>query len=461
MPAELTEQLDRLLKLRAELFSKDRPDREKWDAGALLKYYQAALSVSRNFLYLTPEVAAYLREHALAKVRDAVAEYERVAPFWFVTKAEEAFGEGTLCHLWDYHTLFTAQAWILKDSYETLEKHIDAPAFAVGDLFSIQNITLALEAAQPASPDPASQPATPNSPGMEPPTVAFTGSATDLQVLLNQVAEGTVVVCEQAEPLVVRKTLTITKPMTLRGLTARLPEKLGGMPLLVVEAKGVVLTDLEMHGNYDSVDQKNRAPFIHIKAGAFRVERCRFFDGTKDGINVTPDDNAGDIVGGVIRDIEGFRMGRDVVSLSGGCGGQRVRDVTVENVSLQKGYFRGAVEVSDGTDHITVRHIRAENAVYAIDVQDHGARQKGKAKPSAPNTNVLIEDVTATNCRHVIRTANRPLGHANLTLRNFTAKNCGQPVVISNTTHVRVENLAIANELMVKKPPITHHPAQL
>jgi hypothetical protein len=291
--------------------------------------------------------------------------------------------------------------------------------------------------------------------GAEQSTVKFTGGEMDLQALLDKVPEGAVVVCEQAEPLVVARTITIAKPMTLRGLKAGLPEKLGDTPLMVVEAKGVTLTDLEMHGNYDSVSQKNRAPFIHIKAGKFRVERCKFWDGTKDGINVTPDDGAGDIVGGVIRDIEGFRMGRDVVSLSGGCGGQRIRNVTVENVSLKKGYFRGAVEVSDGADNIIVNHVRAEDAVYAIDVQDHGAVQKGKPKPSAPNTNVTVNDVTAVGCKHAIRTANRPLGHANLTLRDFTARNCREPVLISNTTHVRIENLTITNEPATEKPRIT------
>jgi hypothetical protein len=291
--------------------------------------------------------------------------------------------------------------------------------------------------------------------GEEPPVIQFTGGQADLQVLLDKVPQGAVVVCEGAEPLVVTRTLTISRPMTLRGLKATLPDKLGNTVVLVVEAKGVTLTDLEMHGNYDSVSQEDRAPFIHIKAGEFRVERCRFWDGTKDGVNVTPDDGAGDVVGGVIRDIEGFRMGRDVVSLSGGCGGQRIRSVTVENVGLKKSYFRGAVEVSDGSDSITVRHIHAEDAVYAVDVQDHGALLKGRRKPSAPNTNIVVEDVTAVGCKHAIRTANGPLGHARLTLRDCTARNCREPVLVSNTTHVRIENLNIVNEPAAETPRIT------
>jgi pectate lyase len=287
------------------------------------------------------------------------------------------------------------------------------------------------------------------------PTLKFIGHDTHLQAVLDKAPAGAIVVCEQTKPLTVTNTLTIAKTLTLRGLQARLPEKLGDTVLLVVAAKGVTLTDLDLHGNYDSVPQKNRAPLIHIKAGEFRIERCKFFDGSKDGIMVTPDDGAGDIVGGVVRDIEGTRMGRDVVSLSGGCGGQRIRNLTVENVRLKKGYHRGAIEVSDGSDNITVRHVHAEDAVYAVDVQDHGAQQSGKSAPSAPNTNITIEDVTAVNCKHVIRTANRPLGHSHLILRDFTGKNCQEPVLISNTKHVRLQNLTLSNDPEATKPRIT------
>ncbi len=287
----------------------------------------------------------------------------------------------------------------------------------------------------------------------EPPATRFTGdSAAAFQALLDQALEGADVVCEQAQPLVVSHSLTIRKPLTLRGLKASLPEKLGQTPILIVEALNVTLTDIEMHGNYQSVKQADRAPLIHLKRGGFRIERCRFYDGSKDGIMVTPDDGTDDIVGGVIRDIEGHRMGRDLVSLSGGCGGQRICDVTVENVRLKTGYFRGAVEVSDGTDHITVRRVYAEDAVYALDVQDHGAMQSGKTKPSAPNTNVTIEEVEAVNCKHLIRTANHALGHTNLTLRGFTARECQLPVQISNTTHVRVENVVIINQSAKRSP---------
>ena len=66
---------------------------------------------------------------------------------------------------------------------------------------------------------------------------------------LDKVPAGAVIVCEQAEPLVVAKTITIARPLTLRGLKAKLQEKLGNTPLLVVAAGGVTLTDLTLHGN--------------------------------------------------------------------------------------------------------------------------------------------------------------------------------------------------------------------
>ena len=58
---------------------------------------------------------------------------------------------------------------------------------------------------------------------------------------------------------------------------------------------------------------------------------------------------------------------------------------------------------------------------------------------------MLLEDVTAVNCKHVIRMANSKIKHANLTLRKFTAADCKQPVKISNTTNVVIEDLTITN----------------
>jgi len=278
-------------------------------------------------------------------------------------------------------------------------------------------------------------------------SIKYSGEEGSLQQVIDAAPLGATVVCDTRKQLELSSPLTIKKTIALKGLNARLPKKLGRTSLIVVNAEGVTLSDIELHGNYDSVDQKDRAPLIKIHMGNFRLERCKFYDSSKDGVAVYPENEGDDIVGGTIRDIEAFRIGRDAVSISGGNRGLRVRDVTVENISLKKGYLRGAVEVSDGTDNITVRNVYAEKCPYAVDVQDHG-------KGSAANTNVYIENVEAVRCRHIIRTANWDLGHANLTLRNITGKRCQEPVRISNTKNVTIENLRILDH-QSKEAPIS------
>ena len=137
--------LDGLLASRLENFTAGPPD-SYFDNFKF--YYCRTLNVSRNFIYLTPELAEYLRNDSAtkAKIQEAVAEYTRVAPLWFVSKAEVAFGEGVINQAYDYQALFQAKAWILQEPRSELSKYLDIPSFAVGDLFYIQNLVAALEA---------------------------------------------------------------------------------------------------------------------------------------------------------------------------------------------------------------------------------------------------------------------------------------------------------------------------
>jgi hypothetical protein len=134
--------LNHLLDLSATTFSKDHPawSDEVYD-------YMNPLNVSRNFMYLVPEHAAYLRQHALAKVQAALAEYQTVAPYWFVSKYDATMGEGVLQQIFDYHALFQAKALILNEPRSELVQYLDVPAFDRGDLFYIQNLISAIEAA--------------------------------------------------------------------------------------------------------------------------------------------------------------------------------------------------------------------------------------------------------------------------------------------------------------------------
>jgi hypothetical protein len=147
--ASMRQDLNRLLSLRASTFSKDVPD--KWSAIEAQNGYSLAychsFAVSRNFMNMTPELAAHLQANASDKVRQAIQEYNRVAPYWFVTRHDSTFGEGAIDHYYNSPTNFQARALILKEPYQQLIKYLDVPAVATGDLFYIQNLITLIKAA--------------------------------------------------------------------------------------------------------------------------------------------------------------------------------------------------------------------------------------------------------------------------------------------------------------------------
>jgi hypothetical protein len=140
------QELDRLLALRAATFSKDTPYHPSPSDPFGEGTYCRILTVSRNFMFLVPELADYLRGNALEKVRQAVQEYERVAPYWFVEQTEQTMGESILAPIYDTNALFQAKALILKDPREELSRYLDVSTFARGDLFYIHNLIALLEA---------------------------------------------------------------------------------------------------------------------------------------------------------------------------------------------------------------------------------------------------------------------------------------------------------------------------
>lgn len=129
-------QYQTLVQMRASTFTKDSP--------LSGQDYCRGLNVSRNFLYLVPETGQYLHQNALSKVQAAVSEYQRVAPYWFVTNFDATFGEGATTPLYDFHALFQAKALILQETSQDLTKYLDVPSTAVGDLFYIDNLVSTL-----------------------------------------------------------------------------------------------------------------------------------------------------------------------------------------------------------------------------------------------------------------------------------------------------------------------------
>ena len=269
-------------------------------------------------------------------------------------------------------------------------------------------------------------------------TVVYQGDRS-LQEIVREAEPYSVIICDRNRVQTISQTIVINKPLTIRNLHARLPGKLGKTPILEVASEFVVLEGLHLIGNTETVTQENRAPLIDAHKGNFRIENCLFENSSKDGVMINAKPNAGDLTGIVVRDIIGRGNVRDVVSISGdGKTGGKVRNVYVENIRGYDSRLRGPVEVSDGSENVTVRSVYAENCVYAVDVQDHKS-------PHEVNRFILIEDIYAKNSKHAIRTANNDHGHSDLTIRNVTAEGCEFSLQVRNTQRVFIDNVRILN----------------
>jgi hypothetical protein len=271
----------------------------------------------------------------------------------------------------------------------------------------------------------------------------------DIQSALDSAAPHSVVIFDRNRQVTLAAPVKVRKPLSIRGLNARLPEKLSRTPLVVIQSEGVTVSDFELHGNGDTVPQEERAPLLVLQAGGFTVERGLFTNSSKDGILIDGGALAGaDLTGGVVRDIVGRIIRRDLVSVGGsGSEGHRIRNILIDNARCYNSQFRGTVEVSDGSENITVRKVYAEDCIYAIDVQDHG-------NPDQINRNVVIEDVYARKSRHAIRTASRPLGHTNLVIRNVVAEQCIAPLEIKNIDNVTLHGVTILDHTS-PNPPVS------
>ena len=125
---------DDALNLRVSSFSKDPTYSDGPSEMGL--YYNRSLAVARNFMFLTPELGNELSSRLPAgAAQAAIAEYESVAPYWFVGKFDASVGESTLQPLYNGPALLQARATILKQPLKELAKYLDAPVFVRGDLF--------------------------------------------------------------------------------------------------------------------------------------------------------------------------------------------------------------------------------------------------------------------------------------------------------------------------------------
>ncbi len=282
-------------------------------------------------------------------------------------------------------------------------------------------------------------------PAAEGPTARQRSIRIDARLLKEAVREApphAVLVADRSREVEVTETTRIEKPLTLVGLNMRLKKGLAKTPILEVLSEDVHIREFTLVGNGDSVEQPDRAPLIVVRRGRFVIENGQTDNSAKDGVMITPAAEFGNIEHGVIRNLTARDTIRDIVSIGGqGDEGLFVRHLVVENIRSYGSRLRGAVEVSDGSEHITVRDVYAESSFYGVDVQDHG-------REGMINRQILIDGVQVKDCVTAIRTANRDFGHNGLTIRNVTGKDFREddrwrPLHVRNTSNVVIENVRI------------------
>jgi outer membrane protein assembly factor BamB len=143
---QIQNELNRLMQLRVNGFEKDTP----WNNDN--KRHWKRYNVARNFMWLTPELGDYMYQNIYGEMKEAMKEYNWVAPYWFVSRYEGDTQEGVMGVLDTCHALFQGKALALKEPYEEVTKYLDAPAFPRGDLFYIDNLITAIETPH-AAPD--------------------------------------------------------------------------------------------------------------------------------------------------------------------------------------------------------------------------------------------------------------------------------------------------------------------
>lgn len=266
--------------------------------------------------------------------------------------------------------------------------------------------------------------------------------AARLQQALEAAPPHSVLMADRARPIEVSRTVRVEKPVTLLGLNLRLKSGLAKTPILAVLAEEVRIRDFVLEGNGDSVPQADRAPLIVVRRSRFVIENGQTNNSAKDGVMITPVAEFGDIEHGTIRNLTGRDTIRDIVSIGGrGHEGLYVRHLVVQNIRSYGSKLRGPVEVSDGSEHITVRGIYAEGSFYGVDVQDH-------SRPGMVNRHIVIEGVHVQDCVTAVRTANRDFGHDGLTIRDVTGEawredDRWRPLHVRNTRNVLIENIRI------------------
>ena len=153
---------DQLLRHRVDYFRKDSSIiTDSLSMPEDSSYHLRMFNLSRNFIWMVPELGDYFYQNGYQKIKQAIDEYNQIGPYWFSSRYDATMDEGARQPLYDL-TMLQGKAYALKEPKEELYKYLDVPTFEKGDLIYLNNLITVMET--PLAPTPTNGPSPTSTP---------------------------------------------------------------------------------------------------------------------------------------------------------------------------------------------------------------------------------------------------------------------------------------------------------
>jgi len=265
--------------------------------------------------------------------------------------------------------------------------------------------------------------------------------ATDLRKAIDLASPHSIIVCDRGRRLTLDSTLVISKPLTLKGLNAVLADGVGNTAILEIIADKVRLVDFKLKGNVKTIARHEKESLVKVYGSDFIIENGEVKEASRHGIRVYGGGKKGKITNGVLRNIIGHNITRDVISLEGGGNEQPIDNVLVENIKAYNSPERGVVEVSDGATNVAIRNIYGDSCRYGVNIQEHDFAQREQ--------NIRIVGVNVKNCPIAVSSwGSYDQDNRNITIRDIIAEYYlpnpnREPISLSHIDNLTIDNVTI------------------
>lgn len=140
--SDVNNNLNTVLANRVNNFEKDQPFVEVSRGG---DYYKRSFNTVRNLIGMTPELGQNFILNNNLEVQNAVEEYQEAAPYWLFSRYEASTQEMSNDNSQTHTAMFRTKAFVENANQAELMLYLDAPVFAVGDMFYIAHLGIILD----------------------------------------------------------------------------------------------------------------------------------------------------------------------------------------------------------------------------------------------------------------------------------------------------------------------------